>query len=167
MGLFDKLVNEGLSALNDVVSEENKEKAASFLNDLNEAVSGFAESIQKEPETVQQPVHSDTYYEDDGRDVREKILEVLAAEFPDVTIRENVSPRELGGQGKFMDYSMLLSRNGAIVLAIMLAGKTTTSHREYRWSKEFAEANSITMINFLRHYPNSVEYISDRLHNYL
>ena len=52
-------------------------------------------------------------------------------------------------------------------LLIMLIGKTTTSHREYRWSREVAEAKGIPFINFIRHYPNRVDYIRQRLHKYL
>ena len=78
-----------------------------------------------------------------------------------------MSPRELGGTGKFMDYSVLVSKEGKPVLAMMIIGKTTTSHREYRWSREFAESKGITFINFIDHYPNQTEYIKLRLHKYL
>jgi hypothetical protein len=52
-------------------------------------------------------------------------------------------------------------------IIIMLIGKTTCYHREYRWSREFAEERNIPFINFINHYPNRPEYISERLHKYL
>ena len=54
-----------------------------------------------------------------------------------------------------------------IRLVIMIVGKTATSHREYRWSREFAESHGIIFLNFVRHFPNTIPYISDRLHQYL
>ena len=67
-----------------------------------------------------------------------------------------------------MDYSMLiLDEDNKIQLIIMLIGKTTTAHREYRWSREFAEEKGVKFINFINHYPNRPEYISARLHKYL
>jgi len=52
-------------------------------------------------------------------------------------------------------------------LFIMIVGKNTTTHREYRWSREQAERAGVTMINFVAHYPNEIPYIVDRLHQYL
>ncbi len=73
----------------------------------------------------------------------------------------------LGGKGKFMDYSIVVSNEEDIALIIMMIGKTTTSHREYRWSRQFAEERGIPLINFIEHYPNRPEYIIERLHKYL
>lgn len=111
--------------------------------------------------------HPDSYYKDDGRPCRDKILQVLAEEFPRYTVYEDISPRDLGGEGNFMNYSIAVCEGNVIRLVIMIIGKTTTSHREYRWSREFAESHQIIFLNFIRHYPNSVQYISDRLHQYL
>jgi len=94
-------------------------------------------------------------------------LEVLANEFPQYKVRENVSPKELGGEGRFMDYSIVICDGESPKLILMLIGKTTTAHREYRWSREEAEKRGIPFLNFVEHYPNTTEYISDRLHKYL
>ena len=104
---------------------------------------------------------------EDGTTARERILKVLAEEFPAYTVKENVSPTEFGGTGKFMNYSIVVYDGAAPKLVMMLIGKTTTTHREYRWSREEAEKRGITFINFIEHYPNTPEYISQRLHKYL
>ncbi len=109
----------------------------------------------------------DPMYRYDGREVDDKLREVLASEFPAYTFRENVSPTEIGGTGKFMNYSFAVYKDGEPKLFMMIIGKTTTSHREYRWSKEQAQKAGVTMLNFMRHEPNSVLYIKDRLHKYL
>ncbi len=151
-------------AAKEATSEENREKTAVFFNSLKESFENHAEELKKA-----EPVYDDSIYEDyeDGKTCRERILEILAAEFPEYTVRENVSPQEFGGTGRFMDYSIVVYREGTPKLVMMLIGKTTTSHREYRWSREEAEKNGYPFINFVKHYPNRPEYISNRLHQYL
>ena len=39
--------------------------------------------------------------------------------------------------------------------------------RTYRWSKEQAERAGVTMINFVAAFENRIDYIIDRLHQYL
>ena len=176
VGIFDKLLKEGIDAVKEAVSEENKEKAKSVFNSLKEQFSDELETIKKAAEEYkakeaakEESIPQDTYEEiDDGKTCRERILECIATEFPQYHVAENVSPRELGGEGRFMDYSMLiLDEDNKICLIIMLIGKTTTAHREYRWSREFAEEKGVKFINFVNHYPNRPEYISERLHKYL
>ena len=98
---------------------------------------------------------------------RDKILKILAEEFPEYTVYEELSPAALGGTGKFMNYSIAVAKDSVIQLVIMIIGKTTSTHREYRWSKEFALSHGMTFLNFVQHYPNRLDYISDRLHKYL
>ena len=71
------------------------------------------------------------------------------------------------GKSFLLKYKFLRSFRLRIFLIIMLIGKTTTQHREYRWSKEFALSHGMTFLNFVQHYPNRLDYISDRLHKYL
>jgi hypothetical protein len=193
MGLFDKLIKEGAKALQEAASEENREKAVNVFNSLKDSASdlikeaaseenrekaaaflnGLKESIVNEAGELKETVtkqESDSIYEydeTDQRTCREKLLQILADEFPQYEIRENVSPHTIGGTGRFMDYSIGVYLNNVPKLFIMLIGKTTASHREYRWSREEAEKNGITLINFINHYPNRPEYITARLHQYL
>ena len=109
----------------------------------------------------------DEYYVEDGIDASVKIRAVLAESFPQYEVRENVSPATIGGQGRFMNYSFGVYSAGAPKLFIMLVGKTTCSTRLYRWSKEQAQRSGVTMINFVEHYPNNVNYIRERLQKYL
>ncbi len=164
---FKEAVSEGAEAIKEAAreatTEENKEKASAFINSLKGSLEKQAEQVKTEAAYVKK------IYEEpeDGKTCRERILEILAAEFPEYTVRENVSPREFNGVGRFMDYSIVVYREGTPKLVIMLIDKTTTSHREYRWSREEAERNNYPFINFVKHYPNTPEYISNRLHQYL
>ena len=176
MGLFDKLLKEGLDAVKETLSEENKEKAKDVFNSLKEQFSDEFAEVKKayeeykaEQRNKEESIPQDSYEDpEDGKTCRERILECLEKEFPQYHVAENVSPTELGGEGRFMDYSMLILDEGnKICLIIMLIGKTTTAHREYRWSREFAEEKGVKFINFINHYPNRPEYISERLHKYL
>ncbi len=98
---------------------------------------------------------------------RARILSVLAQDFPQYTVKEEVSPATIGGTGHFMDYSIGIYDGDAPKLFIMIIGKTTTSHRGYRWAREVAEKAGVTFINFIGHYPNHTAYIRERLAKYL
>ena len=182
MGLFDKLLKEGANILNEVTSDENKEKVGSFLNKLEEGLTEGAEKLKEqfgdlnlgelvsEAKKEDQKAYGGVNYfevEDDGRPVEEKLEECLRVHFPEYDVDKDVSPRELGGTGRFMNYSYVISKSGEIKLIIMLIGKTTSQHREYRWSREFAQAHNYQFINFITHFPNAPEYIEARLHKYL
>ena len=178
MGLLDELLKEGADILKEVASDENKEKAAELLNSLKGTLKehagdlkDLAEAFQKEAGNgkKEEMEYKESYFEpvEDGTTSRERILEVLKNEFPNYAVKENVSPTTIGGQGRFMDYSIVVYEGDAPKLIMMLIGKTTTAHREYRWSREEAEKRGYPFINFVEHYPNTPEYISNRLHKYL
>ena len=188
MGLLDKIkeaadaVSESVDGLKDLATEENKEKVSSLFDSLNsklEEITGDENSTlgniinQAKEEAAKEKENQDKideiYAEDesDDRTAKEKIVEVLSEEFSDYTIKYDVSPTTIGGTGRFMNYSIGVYDGDKPKLFIMLIGKTTTSHREYRWSKQEAEKNNITFLNFVEHYPNKKDYISERLHKYL
>ena len=155
MGLLDKLLKKGASILKDAA--EGKVSEIFGKKDIEERRDEYAPSPEPQYDAVAE----------DETPCREKIIRILNSEFPELTFRENVSARELGGTGRFMDYSIAVYKDGRPKLMIMLIGKTTATHREYRWAREFAEKNGIAFINFIEHYPNEPEYVSNRLHSYL
>ena len=116
MGLFDKLLKEGLDAVKETLSEENKEKAKDVFNSLKEQFSDEFAEVKKayeeykaEQRNKEESIPQDSYEDpEDGKTCRERILECLEKEFPQYHVAENVSPTELGGEGRFMDYSMLI-----------------------------------------------------------
>ena len=181
MGLFDKLIKDGIQAVKDIASEENREKASSVFNslkdkikeqvgDLKETIGDMkASSSEERPRPAETVSGGEGIFDDyeDGLTCRQRILGILTSEFPQYTVRENVSPREIGGTGRFMDYSIAVYDGDRPKLFIMLIGKTTTSHREYRWSREEAEKRGYPFFNFVEHFPNRPEYITQRLHKVL
>ena len=185
MGLLDKLIKEGAEALKDVASEENKKKAQELFGSLKEGLEEHKEDLKKALDEIKEeygvqetskPSSTSSYEkyfpedydsDTDPRSCREKILAVLADEFPRYDVRENVSPAEIGGTGRFMNYSIGVYDGREPNLFIMIIGKTTTAHREYRWSRQEAEKRGYTFLNFVEHFPNLPEYISERLHKYL
>lgn len=104
---------------------------------------------------------------EDSLDCQAKILEVLAADFPEYEVREDVSPLTIGGKGRFMNYSLGIYKNDRPQLFIMIIYGNLGRKREYRWSKEEAARAGITMINFLKYSPNRYWYIKKRLSQYL
>ena len=169
---FDNVKTTVSEKAKEVASEENKEKVSNFFSQAKEKLQSgsFADLKKKLDEEADERAKIDRLFEEDEEDprnCRDKIRDVLINEFPNNKFMEDVCPRDLGGQGRFMNYSFLICQEDVAKVAIMIIGKTTTSHREYRWSKEFAQAHNIIFLNFVEHYPNRVEYISERLHKYL
>lgn len=170
--LFKSLKSAAQDVVNEVASEENKEKASEFFKGIKEnfgeTINAIKEEAAKKEEEEQ--YKEEKYYtedESDKRTAREKILQVLADEFPKYEVVEDVSPKSIGGTGRFMNYSIVVYDGYEPKLFIMLIGKTTCYHREYRWAREAAESQGYQFINFINHYPNTIEYITDRLHKYL
>lgn len=153
------------------VAESTRETSDAFAN-LRRAAESYAAAVDEAAKNAGYVADgsaekSPDYYKEDGIPAAVKIRQVLAECYPQYEVRENVSPATLGGAGKFMNYSFGVYSAGAPKLFIMLVGKTTCRTRLYRWSKEEAARNGVTMINFIEHYPNSVLYIRDRLQKYL
>lgn len=173
---------EALGGFAAAVNEANNTRKCPFCGDTVKGSSKFCPSCgaqlpapEPKPAAEEKPVSDDGdasheeggMYYDDGRDVSVKLREVLASEFPSYTVKEDVSPSTIGGTGKFMNYSFAVYQGETPKLFMMIIGNTTCSHREYRWSKEQAAKAGVTMINFIKHEPNSVLYIKTRLHKYL
>lgn len=152
----------------------------STAKETNSAFSNLARATENYANALDQAAKNSNYaaapvnysdnaniYEEDGIDAAVKIRKVLAESFPQYEVRENVSPTTIGGTGRFMNYSFAVYSAGSPKLFIMLVGKTTCSTRLYRWSSEQAGKAGVTMINFVQHYPNNVNYIKNRLQSYL
>ena len=181
MGLFDSFKKVAADAGAAAKKAAQSQEAAEFKRSMQGALSEAGRRI-REVEPVRRsstspapaPVHSAVKSRVAAAaapaaqiSARTKLLNVLASEFPQYTVYENVSPTTIGGVGRFMPYSLGVYDGDVPKLFIMLVGKSTTAHREYRWSKEQAERAGVTMINFVEHYPNEIPYIVDRLHQYL
>ncbi|MBQ9140508.1 MAG: hypothetical protein IJX63_01775 [Lachnospiraceae bacterium] len=143
MGLFDKLFRQGANAITKVATDAIE----STMSKTSNVPTGY-EGLEEE-------------------DVDRKLRAVLAKEFPQYEVREQVSPTTLGGTGKFKPYDFGIYENGAPKLFIMVVYNNTCAQREYRWSKEQAEAAGVTMINFVFAFENRLDYIIDRLHQFL
>lgn len=167
MGLFDKLLNQGARVLKQVASEAIENVADEVLNGLN----GTDNTQKTTGNTVKAAVKRENVpagYEGLGdEEVNAKLRAVLAKEFPQYEIREQVSPTTIGGTGKFLPYDFGVYENGAPKLFIMVVFNNTCCHREYRWSKEQAEKAGVPMINFVYAFENKIDYIIERLHKYL
>lgn len=163
---------EGLDAAAGNVESDVKATNSAFDN-LKRASENYAQAMEKAAGDLGYAAENANAYakagmlEEDGIEAATKIRKVLAEDFSSYEVKENVSPTTLGGTGKFMNYSFGVYQGGAPKLFIMMVGKTTCSSRIYRFSKEQAAKSGVTMINFVSHYPNNVEYIKERLKKYL
>jgi hypothetical protein len=141
------------------------------LGEVKSALEEAKKNVEAAAGSAAGGVDMNAYFEEelpeDSEDVRDKLLKVLAEEFPACEVRENVSPLTIGAWGKPMNYSMGVYKDGAPALFIMFCGKNTTRLRAYRWAKEAAAKAGVPMINFVRDWPNRYWYLKERLHKYL
>ncbi len=161
MGFLDDLF-KAVNTLKNVAEEFNKQTGGA-LGQQPKTAPNYGNPAAQQNYAPQ----NDPDMEDEPADVRKEIEDIVAECFPQYELRRNVSPTTIGGQGRFLDYSYGLYRDGAPRLFIMIVDKKTCSHRIYRWSKEEAAKRGITMINFVEHFPNKYYYVKNRLAQYL
>ncbi|MDR0849153.1 MAG: hypothetical protein LBN10_08995 [Propionibacteriaceae bacterium] len=91
---------------------------------------------------------------------------VLAEDFPQYQVRENVPVSEFGGDGK--PYDFVLSLGGKTVGVISLVQHNRDRNKAYRNSRAAAQAAGVPFINFYLHMPNEREFVKYRIsHNAL
>lgn len=96
-----------------------------------------------------------------------KLDAVLQKEFSQYTFRKEVSPAEFGGTGEFLPFSYVIYQGDTPKLILMMVSNNTCASRKYRWSKEQAQQSGVTLINFVYAFENRIDYIINRLHQYL
>ncbi len=100
--------------------------------------------------------------------VEEKLDAVLAREFPQYTVEREVSATIFGGKDTYMPYSYVIydgAHNPKLI--IMIVSRNTCVSAAYKSSRELSEANGCTLINFVAAFENRIDYIVNRLHQYL
>ncbi len=175
MGLFDsilkqgakRLISEVTNAAIDTVTDEIKKNFAD--GGSNNTTTSTATTVKKELSLEERLGYKvPEGYEDVAEEtVDVKLRAVFQREFPQYEIREGVSPTTIGGTGNFMPYTFGVYENGQPKLFIMEVYNNTCRERLYRWSKEEAEKAGVPMINFVGLFENKIDYIIDRLHQYL
>ena len=174
MGFLDSLLRKSSNAVTsaaaravgNAVGDVVEDATQNFIKGLKNSGDDVQESrsaapVSKENKT---PVSRDSWAD---KDVDEKLRIILADEFSQYEVREQVSPQEFGGEGKFLPYDFAVCENGQPKLFIMVVYNNTCASREYRWSKEQAERAGVTIINFVYAFENRKDYMIDRLHQYL
>jgi len=176
MGFFDSLLKQGARKIisevtNAAIDNVTDELKKNFSNDSAEKA---ITDVQREPESENARLSREygyqipEGYEDVAEeDVVRKLRAVFRKEFPQYEIREEVSPTTIGGTGNFMPYTFGVYENGEPKLFIMEVYNNTCRERLYRWSKEQAEKAGVPLINFVAVFENRLDYIIDRLHQYL
>lgn len=174
MGFLDSLLRKSSNAVTsaaaravgNAVGDVVEDAAQNFIKGLNNTRDDAKESRTAAPAQKEHkaPLVRDAWAD---KEVDEKLREILADEFSQYEVREQVSPVDFGGEGKFLPYDFVVCENGQPKLFIMVVYNNTCASREYRWSKEQAERAGVTMINFVYAFENRKDYMIDRLHQYL
>ncbi len=165
MGLFDSLLNKGAKMLKEAAVDAISDVADGVLDGIKGEDSAV---VSKQSAKARRAVDVPAGYEDIANaTVDVKLRKILAKEFAQYEIREQVSPTTIGGTGTFKAYDFVVYENGVAKLFIMVVYNNTCAKRDYRWSKEEAARAGVPMINFVYAFENKIDYMINRLHQYL
>lgn len=165
MGFLDSLLKKTVSK---VVSETANSVANTINNSLSQAVGGSASSAGASSAKKNNDGMLPGYEHLRNAMVEEKLDAVLAKEFPQYTVEREVSATTFGGLDTYMPYSYVIydeARNPKLI--IMIVSRNTCASAAYKRSRELSEANGFTLINFVAAFENRMDYIVNRLHQYL
>ncbi len=165
MGFLDSLLKKTVSK---VVSETANSVANTINNSLSQAVGGSASSAGASSAKKSNDGMLPGYEHLRNAMVEEKLDAVLAKEFPQYTVEREVSATAFGGLDTYMPYSYVIydeARNPKLI--IMIVSHNTCVSAAYKRSRELSEANGFTLINFVAAFENRMDYIVNRLHQYL
>ncbi len=96
-------------------------------------------------------------------DLENKLEVILTKEFSEYTFQKKVATKTPNG----MPYSYAVYKDGIPKLYIMMVGKNTCIYKAYGLTKEDAAADGVTLINFVIAFENRLDYMVERLHQYL
>ena len=146
MGLLNKLSNKTMTA-----------KKSKDVKQENQTVSQNTEKFHM-PDTIMPAV-----------ELQQRIRSVIESDFPDCQVQCNVHAAffDASVHEKSKPISLLISKNGINILAIAVVGFNTYRSYPVVGTKLAVEALGITYIRFFCEYENRLEYISNRLAEYL
>ncbi|MDR1710777.1 MAG: hypothetical protein LBR58_02810 [Propionibacteriaceae bacterium] len=154
MGLFDKLIKSAVSdALQDVVKDA-----------VSQAFGVEGDQAQPAPAQqapVQQAADAPAAAAAEQLGDRAAFKAMLAAEFPDLEVREDTPVSALGGEGK--PYDLGLYRAGAPVGMVMLTPHNRDNNAAFKGAKAAAAAAGVPFINFYTHMANERSYCVERI----
>ena len=167
MGLLDKVLKKGKEALSGELAGKIVEAVSETVLGTEDNPTALGKLVGEAAALQEEEKQSVSANQGITVPVEVKLRNIIGNQFPSYQLRENVSAAELGGPADGMNYSFAVYDGNSVRLLIMIIGRNTCAHKNYKISKAFAEQAGITMINFIAHFENTVPYITERLHNYL
>jgi hypothetical protein len=166
MGFFKKLkglvtqAEEAIAKANDNISAPSQ--------GLNHDTSPPAQEQEQErkapeptPPAAVEPEAEETEIYMDDTEPKVYFSQILASEFAQYQVRENVPVSEFGGEGRPYEFALL--QEGKIVAFIMLTKMNGASCKLYRNSADKAKELGIPFINFYTHMYNKRSYVINRI----
>ena len=188
MGFFDRLkqaANKAADAANDAIGKAGKsdvwakltDAAGQFADAAKEAGSqirdmarqaDYESQFRGKTETGRQSYWAEAVIPASiprNRGTNEYFMSLIAANLPDVGVREWVSPTEFvpGVDPYHVNISLLLYRAGRPVLAILLVPKEQYKNRPIVTTMAACEAAGIPVMRFMEEFENRPEYVVGRI----
>lgn len=150
MGLFDKILNIITSLDNNTAQSAEPVRPAESAN-----------TVQTSFDAPKQGISEDA--------LLERLQSVIEKDFPDCSVQANVPASTFDPTIHPMakPLSLLVTKEGKSVLAIAVVRANTYRSLPQVSTRKAVEALGIKYIRFFCEYDNLVEYISDRLAEYL
>ncbi|MDO4303102.1 MAG: hypothetical protein Q4D94_04250 [Bacillota bacterium] len=162
MGFFDKLLN----------SKEAKKLVGSVVDNVLDYVGENAKDVLNPNSTGRlQKANAKSAVSSDEEDccysasvVGKRIKKIIAENFSDCELRENIASREIGADDLSWKYTYGVYRNGtAIAMINLLDNPNDYKRKNVLQSKAACREKEIGYVHFLLHLPNRSSYISEKL----
>jgi len=183
MGFLDDLKK---SAINKIVDTTGKNignaLGKAISNSIGNAVNNVANSAAKSntkpdnshetpprPSGAVQPEALRANSANTDAAIDRKFDEILAAEFPDLSVIKNAPPESVGiaAPHPCKPYSYALQRSGKTVAAIMLTPHNRDKNSAFLNARKSALDSKIVFLNFYTHFANERGYVVTRIRNAL
>ncbi len=183
MGLLDGLLKKAKEAVGEAIKDAIEEKISprNTQAQVNTQPAPQEAPVQNEskpaPVVVQTPKPAEPKKEEfimpdepmSPEELRERIKAVIESDYPECQIQCNVpaSYFDASAHEKAKPITLLIGKDGKNILAIAVVRFNTYRSYPVTGTKDAVEALGITYIRFFCEYENKINYISNRLAQYL
>lgn len=141
--------------LDNLFKKEAKKFVSGMVDKAMDSVMGGSSSLSGKSDNV-------TLTGEAG--LRARLEQVVANEYSEYELRQNVPSSEMFAEPGAVDYSYGMYKNGAPVAMInVISNRNDYRLKRFRLAKEAAVNRGIPHMNFFAHLPNETSYISERL----
>jgi len=116
--------------------------------------------------TETKPTVSADYYTENQEAEKVPFDVILAEDFSDYEIKENIAKEEFGGSGRACEFG-LFKDDKLKAVVVLVTNKNETTRKEFRAARVAAESAGVGFVSFYTFMPNQREYVITRIKSFL